>query len=90
VALLQEQVIGPLSEDQREVANILGHNTRALQRQIEDLLNYHATVFDAAHLVRRRVDLHELPAVGGRYAAASAAGACLACEHQCPAPAGLS
>ena len=60
VALLQEQVIGPLSEDQREVANILGHNTRALQRQIEDLLNYHATVFDAAHLVRRRVDLHEL------------------------------
>ena len=60
VALLQEQVIGPLSDDQREVANILGHNTRALQRQIEDLLNYHATVFDAAHLVRRRVDLHEL------------------------------
>ena len=60
VALLQEQVIGPLSDDQREVANILGHNTRALQRQIEDLLNYHATVFDAAHLVRRQVDLHEL------------------------------
>ena len=55
VALLQEQVIGPLTADQREVAMILEHNTRALQRQIVDLLNYHATVFDAGHLRRLRI-----------------------------------
>ena len=60
VALLQEQVIGPLSEDQREVAVILEHNTRALQRQIVDLLNYHATVFDAGHLRRLRILLPDL------------------------------
>ncbi|MBI2309222.1 MAG: HAMP domain-containing protein [Rhodocyclales bacterium] len=60
VALLQEQVVGPLSADQREVAGILEHNTRALQRQIEALLNYHATVFDAGRLQRRRVPLREL------------------------------
>jgi two-component system sensor histidine kinase GlrK len=60
VALLQEQVIGPLSDDQREVAAILEHNTRSLQRQIEALLDYHATVFDAGHLKRRRVALRDL------------------------------
>ncbi len=60
VALLQEQVVGPLSADQQEVAGILEHNTRALQRQIEDLLNYHATVFDAGRLVRRQVPLQDL------------------------------
>jgi two-component system sensor histidine kinase GlrK len=60
VALLQEEVVGPLTVDQREVAGILEHNTRALQRQIEDLLNYHATVFDAGHLQRRRVVVREV------------------------------
>ncbi len=60
VALLQEQVVGPLGAEQREVAGILEHNVRALQRQIEALLDYHATVFDAARLQRRRVPLHEL------------------------------
>lgn len=60
VALLQDQVVGPLTADQREVAGILEHNARALQRQIEDLLNYHATVFDAGRLQRRRVALRGL------------------------------
>ncbi|MDQ5879160.1 MAG: two-component system, NtrC family, sensor histidine kinase GlrK [Pseudomonadota bacterium] len=60
VALLQEEVVGPLAVEQREVASILEHNARALQRQIEDLLNYHATVFDAAHLQRRRIALRTL------------------------------
>jgi two-component system sensor histidine kinase GlrK len=59
-ALLQEQVVGPLTADQREVVGILEHNTRALQRQIEDLLAYHATVFDAGRLQRRRVALDGL------------------------------
>ncbi|MCP5268995.1 MAG: HAMP domain-containing protein [Zoogloeaceae bacterium] len=60
VSLLQEEVVGPLAPDQREVAGILEHNARALQQQIEDLLNYHATVFDAARLNRRRVPLHTM------------------------------
>lgn len=60
VSLLQEQVLGPLTDDQRDVARILEHNSRALQQQIEALLNYHATVFDAGHLKRRRVSLLEL------------------------------
>lgn len=60
VALLQEQVIGPLTEEQQEVAHILEHNSRSLQRQIEDLLHYHATVFDAGHLRRSRVALRDL------------------------------
>lgn len=60
VALLRDEVAGPLAADQREVAGILEHNVRALQRQIEALLDYHATVFAAARLQRRRVSLHEL------------------------------
>lgn len=60
VALLQEQVIGPLTGDQQEVAKILENNARALQRQIEGLLSYHATVFDAGHVLRRRVGLRDL------------------------------
>ncbi|MFA7293367.1 MAG: HAMP domain-containing sensor histidine kinase [Rhodocyclaceae bacterium] len=60
VALLQEEVVGPLTADQREVAGILEHNARALQRQIEDLLNYHATVFDAGHLQRRRIVVRDV------------------------------
>lgn len=60
VALLQDEVVGPMADGQREVATILEHNARALQQQIEDLLSYHATVFDAARLRRRRVGLREL------------------------------
>ncbi|MBK9447645.1 MAG: HAMP domain-containing protein [Betaproteobacteria bacterium] len=60
VALLQDEVVGPLADGQREVASILEHNARALQQQIEDLLNYHATVFDAARLQRRRIALRTL------------------------------
>lgn len=50
VALLGEQVLGPLTPEQAEVARILEQNARALQRQIEDLLAYHSAVFDAGRL----------------------------------------
>ena len=40
-------MLGPLTGDQKEVVGILDQNARALQRQIEDLLGYNATVFDA-------------------------------------------
>ncbi len=50
VALLEEEVAGPLSGNQREVAGILRQNTLALQTQIEDLLRYNAAAFDARQL----------------------------------------
>jgi two-component system sensor histidine kinase GlrK len=57
VALLEESVAGPLTAGQREITGILRHNSAALQTQIEDLLRYHAAVFDARHVRRGRVDL---------------------------------
>jgi two-component system, NtrC family, sensor histidine kinase GlrK len=57
VALLQDEVAGTLSDDQREVAAILAQNTHALQAQIEDLLRFNAVAFEARRLVRRRTDL---------------------------------
>lgn len=60
VSLLQEEVVGPLTPDQRDVARILEQNARALQRQIEDLLAYHAAVFDAGRVERQRVVIGEL------------------------------
>ncbi|MFM9901452.1 MAG: histidine kinase dimerization/phospho-acceptor domain-containing protein, partial [Polaromonas sp.] len=40
VSLLEDGVAGTLSHDQREIAQILKHNTGLLQRQIEDLLRF--------------------------------------------------
>lgn len=57
VALLQDEVAGNLSDDQREVARILAQNTRTLQGQIEDLLRFNAAAFEARRLSRRRLDL---------------------------------
>jgi two-component system sensor histidine kinase GlrK len=60
VALLQDEVVGELSETQREIARILHQNTVALQTQIEDLLRYNAATFDAQHLKRLPLDVHAL------------------------------
>ena len=60
VSLLRDEVVGPLTAEQREVTGILEHNTAVLQCQIEELLNYHATVLDAVVVQRRRVDLRAL------------------------------
>ena len=60
VALLGDGVAGPLSDDQREVARILGDNTAALQRRIEDLLQFNATAFAAQRLVRKPTALAPL------------------------------
>lgn len=57
VALLQDGVAGPLTDDQREVARILGDNSATLQRRIEDLLRFNAAAFDAQRLVRKPVAL---------------------------------
>jgi two-component system sensor histidine kinase GlrK len=50
VALLQEEVPGPLGEAQREVVDILQHNVIALQKQIESLLDLNAASFEARRL----------------------------------------
>ena len=50
VALLGEEVPGPLVDSQREVVDILRHNVAALQRQIESLLSLNAAAFAARQL----------------------------------------
>ncbi len=60
VALLQDGVAGPLSDDQREVARILRDNTAALQARIEDLLRFNEAAFAAQRLVRRPTELAAL------------------------------
>lgn len=59
-ALLRDGVAGPLTTDQAEIVRILGDNSAALQRQIEDLLSYHALASDAQQLRRRPVDVKAL------------------------------
>lgn len=60
VALLEDEVAGPLTPDQREIARILGTNAVTLQTQIETLLRFNAAAFEARHLSRRRTELRAL------------------------------
>lgn len=60
IALLDEQVVGALSREQREVVAILDNNARVLQARIESLLGYNAAVFDARSLKRRTVALADV------------------------------
>lgn len=60
VALLQDEVAGPLSDNQREVTGILQQNTVVLQNQIEALLRFNAAAFEARQLKRHKTDLREL------------------------------
>ncbi len=50
VALLREEVPGPLGDNQREVVDILQHNVLGLQRQIESLLSLNGAAFEARKL----------------------------------------
>jgi len=60
VSLLEDGVAGPLSQDQREIAQILKHNTGLLQSQIEDLLRFNTAAFEARQLHRQAVDMLHL------------------------------
>ena len=60
VSLLEDGVAGELSHEQREIAQILRHNTAVLQAQIEDLLRFNTAAFEARRLNRQPVDLLEL------------------------------
>lgn len=57
VALLQDGVTGELNAGQREVAQILHHNTLVLQGELEALLRFNAAAFEARQLQRRDTDL---------------------------------
>lgn len=60
IALLAEEVPGPLSEGQREVTRILGHKVDSLQCQIESLLRLNAAVFDARRLNLLQVEMRQV------------------------------
>ena len=60
VALLGEEVPGPLVANQREVVEILQHNVVSLQQQIESLLSLNAAAFEARRLNIQRVQLPAL------------------------------
>src|SRR5688572_5973009 len=58
--LLSEEVVGTLTAEQREIAEILRHNSIELQKLIEDLLSYgasqsHKPVLDLASVDLRRI-----------------------------------
>jgi len=60
VSLLEDGVAGELSSDQREIAQILKHNTGVLQSQIEDLLRFNTAAFEARQLRRQSVDVLQI------------------------------
>ncbi len=60
VALLTDEVAGPLVPAQREVVDILNDNVHVLQGRIEDLLGFNAAVFDARRLHREDIRLRDL------------------------------
>lgn len=60
VSLLEDEVPGPLSAQQREIAAILRQNTSSLQAQIEDLLRFNEAGFAAQRLRRAMTDPRQL------------------------------
>jgi two-component system sensor histidine kinase GlrK len=55
--LLSEEVVGKLTAEQREIAEILRHNSIELQKLIEDLLSYGASVSRKPSLDLAQVEL---------------------------------
>lgn len=69
--LLADQVVGPLTTEQKEVVDILDDSSRNLQKLIEQLLNYNRKLADStvelesveiAPLVEMVISAHSLPA----------------------------
>jgi two-component system sensor histidine kinase GlrK len=58
--VLAEGMVGKLTAEQLEIAQILRHNSVELQRLIEDLLNYGALQFHKASLIISAVDMRAL------------------------------
>lgn len=60
ISLLREEVPGPLAGGQREVVDILQHNVKGLQEQIESLLTLNAAAFEARRLQFSPIKLRKL------------------------------
>lgn len=60
ISLLREEVPGALASGQREVVDILQHNVRSLQEQIESLLTLNAAAFEARRLQIAPIKLRKL------------------------------
>jgi len=68
--LLDDQMLGQMNNEQREIANILVRSSAELQRAVESLLNYNAAIalrqvnhrrpVDLADLVKQALDNNEL------------------------------
>ncbi len=50
--LLEDEVLGPISEEQREITTILNKSTAELQGSIENLLNYNSAI--SINLIKQR------------------------------------
>ena len=80
--LLEEEVVGVLNREQREIAALLSENAIMLQSMIEDLLNFSISQrtrptmenepLDLERLVRRALEEHQLPAQTKRLAITTA------------------
>jgi two-component system sensor histidine kinase GlrK len=80
--LLEEEVVGVLNREQREIAALLSENAIKLQSMIEDLLNFSVSQrtrptmenepLDLERLVRRALEEHQLPAQTKRLAITTA------------------
>jgi len=58
--LMSEEVVGPLTPEQREIAEILRHNSIELQKLIEDLLSYGASQFHKPSLEMQNVNIRHV------------------------------
>jgi two-component system sensor histidine kinase GlrK len=58
--LLSEEVVGTLAPEQREIAEILRHNSIELQKLIEDLLSYGANQAQKPAVYAARVELRRV------------------------------
>ena len=58
--LLSDEIVGKLTPEQREIAEILRHNSIELQKLIEDLLSYGASQSQKRSLDLARVDLRRV------------------------------
>lgn len=73
--LLEEEIAGPLSGQQREIVELLRQNGRQLQKLIEDLLNYNAATHSLAlnleslrldHLVNEVISAYKVAVMSRR------------------------
>jgi two-component system, NtrC family, sensor histidine kinase GlrK len=58
--LMSEEVVGKLTPEQREIAEILRHNSIELQKLIEDLLSYGASQFHKPSLEMQDVNIRHV------------------------------